>query len=419
MSDGTLSWQPPPRPEWLARFNAEGRYTDLRSLVPLQADELIATACRATGLSDFGDDRWREPFEVLLKSLDEEAELHYFGRLMTRNEILIWLQALLGVQAAFTAHPEIAGEQIDRPVVIAGLSRSGTSILFELLSQDPRFGSPRHWEMMFPYPPPERATYDSDPRIERCQHLITQWNRVTPTYATMHEMDARLPNECIIAQACTFVSEYIPFLFQVPSYMEWLGTRADWEYPYLFYRKMLQLWQWRNPRRHWLLKAPSHLNYLPTLFKVFPDARVLLTHRDPLKAQASVTNLAGTFYWMRSDKPLDVTSFESLLSAEHMAARLERVIDWLEDGTIPRAQCANSRYADLIDDPLAALRKVYRQIDLPLDVEVEAHMARYLEGKPQGKFGAHQYDVGEDDAAHQKRQCFRRYQRYFDVPDEL
>lgn len=167
----------------------------------------------------------------------------------------------------------------------------------------------------------------------------------------MHEMDARLPNECIIAQACTFVSEYIPFLFQVPSYMEWLGTRADWEYPYLFYRKMLQLWQWRNPRRHWLLKAPSHLNYLPTLFKVFPDARVLLTHRDPLKAQASVTNLAGTFYWMRSDKPLDVTSFESLLSPEHMAARLERVIDWLEDGTIPRAQCANSRYADLIDAP--------------------------------------------------------------------
>lgn len=353
-----------------------------------------------------------------MKSLDEEAELHYFGRLMTRNEILIWLQALLGVQAAFTAHPEIAGEQIDRPVIIAGLSRSGTSILFELLSQDPRFGSPRHWEMMFPYPPPERATYDSDPRIERCQHLITQWNRVTPTYATMHEMDARLPNECIIAQACTFVSEYIPFLFQVPSYMEWLGTRADWEYPYLFYRKMLQLWQWRNPRRHWLLKAPSHLNYLPTLFKVFPDARVLLTHRDPLKAQASVTNLAGTFYWMRSDKPLDVTSFESLLSPEHMAARLERVIDWLEDGTIPRAQCANSRYADLIDAPLAALRKVYRQIDLPLDVEVEAHMARYLEGKPQGKFGAHQYDVGEDDAAHRKRQCFRRYQRYFDVPDE-
>ncbi len=418
MSDSTLIWQPPPRPEWLARFNAEGQHTDLRSLVPLQADELIATACRATGLSDFGDERWREPFDVLLKALENEAELHYFGRLMTRNEILIWLQALLGVQAAFTAHPEIAEERIDHPVVIAGLSRSGTSILFELLSQDPRFGSPCHWEMMFPYPPPERATYDSDPRIECCQHLITQWNRVAPTYATMHEMDARLPNECVIAQACTFISEYIPFLFQVPSYMEWLGTRADWEYSYQFYKKLLQLWQWRNPRRHWLLKAPSHLNYLPTLFKVFPDAHVLLTHRDPLKAQASVTNLAGTFYWMRSDKPLDVAAFEGLLSPEHMAVRLERVIGWLEDGTIPRQQCANSRYADLIEDPLAALRRVYRQIDLPLDAEVEAHMADYLAAKPQGKFGAHQYDVGEDDTVFHKRKCFSRYQTYFDVPNE-
>lgn len=418
MSGSSLTWQPPPRPEWLARFNAEGRHTDLRSLVPLQPDELIATACRATGLSDFGDDRWREPFGILLKALEDEADLHYLGRLMTRNEILIWLQALLGVQAAFTTHPEIAEEQIDRPVVIAGLSRSGTSILFELLSQDSRFGSPRHWEMMFPYPPPERTTYDSDPRIERCQHFITQWNRVTPTYATMHEMDARLPNECIIAQACTFVSEYIPFLFQVPSYMEWMGTQADWEYPYQFYRRMLQLWQWRNPRRHWLLKAPSHLNYLPTLFKVFPDAQVLLTHRDPLKAQASVTDLAGTFYWMRSDKPLDVAAFEGLLSPEHMAARLERLIDWLEHGTIPRQQCTSSLYADLIDNPLAALRKVYRQLDLPLDAEAEAHMARYLEGKPQGKFGAHRYDVGEDDAVRQKRKYFRRYQSYFNVPDE-
>lgn len=417
MSDDTLAWRPPPRPEWLSRFNEERRHTDLRSLVLLEADELVATACRTTGLSDFGDDRWQEPFQVLVKALEEEAELHYFGRLMTRNDLLIWLQALLGVQAAFTAHPEIGDEIIDRPVIIAGLSRSGTSILFELLSQDDRFGSPRHWEMMFPYPPPEKATYDADPRIERCQHLITQWNRVAPTYATMHEMDARLPNECIIAQACTFVSEYIPFLFQVPSYMEWLG-RADWEYPYAFYRKLLQLWQWRNPRRYWLLKAPSHLNYLPTLFKIFPDAQVLLTHRDPLKAQASVTNLAGTCYWMRSNKPLDVAAFEGLLSPRHMAARLDRIIDWLESGVIPKEQCSNSLYADLIEHPLEALHKVYRQIGLPLDSEVERRMVHYLEDKPQGKFGAHRYGMGESDEVRRKRACFQRYQAYFDVPDE-
>ncbi len=418
MSARPIPWQPPPRPEWLARFNAEGLHTDLRSLVPLQADELIATARRATGFTDFGDDRWREPFEVLLKALEDEAELNYFGRLMTRNDLLVWLQALLGVEAAFREHPEIADEVIDRPVIIAGLSRSGTSILFELLSMDPRFGSPLHWEMMFPYPPPEKATYHDDPRIERCQHLIGQWTRVAPTYATMHETDARLPNECIIAQACSFVSEYIPFLFQVPSYMAWLGSSADWEYPYVLYRRMLQIWQWHNPRQRWLLKAPSHLNYLPTLFKVFPDARVVLTHRDPLKAQASVANLAGTFYWMRSDKPMDVAAFEGLLSPEHMAARLDRVIDWLEAGAIPREQCANSLYADLVDQPLEAIRRIYRQIGLGLTPEVEREMIRYLEDKPQGKFGVHQYAVGESDETRGKRACFRRYQQYFSVPDE-
>ena len=418
MSDDQLRWTPPPRPEWLQCFNAEALHMDIEHVVPLEAGELVATAQRASGFTDFGSDDWREPFEVLVKALNEEAALHYFGRLMTRSDLLIWLQALLGVEAAFKQHPEIADEVIDRPVVIAGLSRSGSSILFELLAQDPQFGSPRHWEMMFPYPPPERATYDTDPRIERCQQLITQWNRVTPSYATMHEMDARLPNECIIAQSCTFVSENLPFLFQVPSYMEWLGTRANWDYPYAFYQRMLQLWQWRNPRKHWLLKAPSHLNYLPVLFKTFPDARVLFTHRDPLQAQASVTNLAGTFYWMRSDKPLDVAAFEGLLSPEHMAARLDRVIDWLESGVIPQAQCGSSLYADLIENPLEALQKVYRQLELPLGDEAEARMRRYLEGKPKGKFGRHQYGVGESEGVRRKREYFRRYQQYFGVPDE-
>lgn len=412
-------WQAPPRPDWLETFNAEGEYMDIRRLVPLEADELIETARRSCGFDDFGDDQWREPFEVLLEAIDKEAELHFFGRLMTRSDILIWLQALLGVEAAFQQHPEIADEKIDRPLFIAGLSRSGTSILFELLAQDPQLGSPAHWEMMFPYPPPERDSYDSDPRIDRCQHLITQWNRVTPSYATMHEMDARLPNECVIAQSCTFVSENIPFLFQVPSYMQWLQERADWEYPYRFYKKMLQLWQWKNPRKHWLLKAPSHLNYLPTLFKVFPDAQVLITHRDPLQAQASVTNLAGTFYWMRSDKPMDVSAFEDLMLPERMAMRLNRVIDWLDAGVIPADQCHNSLYADLMHAPLDTVASVYRQCGMPFSDDARQRIESYIAAKPKGKFGAHRYHspVGTPEET-RLRALFKRYQDYFNVPNE-
>lgn len=417
MSDAVF-WTPPSRPEWLQAINHETEAMGLHNLIPLDPEELIATAKAATGFDDFGSDEWREPFEILIKSINEEAELHFFGRVMTRSDILIWLKALLGIQAAFNEHPEISDEVIDKPVFIAGLSRSGTSILFELLAQDEQFGSPRHWEMMFPYPPPEAASYETDHRIEKAQHLVTQFNRVAPTLKTMHEMDARLPNECIIGQAASFISEYIPFLFQVPTFIGYMYTQGNWDYSYRLYKKMLQLLQFKNPRQHWLLKAPSHLNFLPVLFNVFPDAQVLITHRDPIYAQASVTNLAGTFFWMRSNKPLDVKAFEGLLSPEMMSVNLNRTIDWLEDGIIPKDQVSHSLYADLISDPVKALSKVYDQIGLDFTETSRAKMKAYLAAKPKAKFGKHKYSIGEAEEIAKKREYFARYQAYYNVPIE-
>jgi hypothetical protein len=419
MSDNQLTWTPPPRPEWLTAFNDEGRHMEIRDLVPLDPDELVATARRATAFDDFGDERWREPFHVLTKSLEEEAALNFFGRLMARNDVLNWLKALLGIRAAFKQHPEIAEEEIDRPLFIAAVPRSGSSILFELLSLDPAFGSPLQWEMMFPYPPPEKATYTTDPRIEKCQHLITQWGRVAPSFAAIHQMDARLPNECIFAQAACFTSEYFPSQFQLPSYMEWLATKADWEYSYSFYKSFLQVLQWHNPRRHWLLKAPSHMNYLPVIFKVFPDARVLLTHRDPLVAQASVTNMMGTLFWIRSDKPMEVKAFAGMLSPETMAAGLDRVIDWLDSGAIPKAQVMSSLYADLIQSPVEAIRLIYEKSGMAFTEAMAQRIRDYLADKPQGKFGKHKYDVAEAEEAARRRALFRRYQEYFGVPNEI
>ena len=157
------------------------------------------------GFSDFGGDEWREPFAVLIKAINEEAELNLFGRLMTRSDILLWLQARLGIEAAYKQHPEIDDEVIDAPLFVTGLPRSGTSILFEILAQDPQFGSVRNWEMMFPYPPPEQARPTRPIRASNAaEHLVTQWYRVTPTYRSMHEMGANIPNECILAYSCSF-----------------------------------------------------------------------------------------------------------------------------------------------------------------------------------------------------------------------
>lgn len=412
------TWAPPPRPEWLARVNEEGRGMDIASLVPLRPQELLDTAMRNTGLSDFGPGEWREGFEVLVKALEEEAELNLFGRLMTRSDLLIWLQARLEIEEAYRRHPEIDAETIAAPVFIVGQPRSGTSILFELLSQDPQFGVPMNWEMMFPCPPPEAATYRTDPRIARAQHLLTQWHRVAPTFLTMHELGATIPNECKVAMNGTFVTDNLTGVFQVPSYYAWL-MKADLTYPYAYYRRMLKLLQWRNPRRHWLLKSPSHIWSLPTLFKVFPDARVVYTHRDPVMTRASVTNLLGTIYWMRSDKPFDAEAFERALEPEGVAAGMNLVIDQIERGEIPRAQIHDFQFADLIERPLEAVRVLYERAGLPWSAEAQAGMEAYLAHKPKGKFGAHRYAVGEREQIERERRLYERYQRFHGVPNEV
>ena len=412
------SWTPPPRPAWVQQVIDEGRHMDIRSLVPLQAGELMATARRNTGFDDFGSDEWLEGFHIFLKALDEEADLHLLGRLMTRSDILRWLEARLGIEAAYAEHPEIDDEVIQQPVIVTGLPRAGTSILFELLAQDSQFGSPRNWEMMFPFPPPETASYHSDPRIERCQHLVTQWSRVVPTYAAMHEMGAEIPNECIVAMSCTFLTENLPGQYQIPSYNAWY-YQQDLGYAYRYYKRMLKLLQWRNPRRHWLLKAPSHLGNLPVLFDTFPDARVVITHRDPIVAQASVTNLLGTLYWMRSSQPFDASAFENLMTPEAGAARLDGVVDLLQASAVPLAQIHSFLYAQLVEQPLDALQSLYQGMGLRLEPAALEAMQDYLQAKPQGKFGRHQYSIGEREENARKRLLFRRYQNYFQVPDEV
>ena len=142
---------------------------------------------------------------------------------------------------------------------------------------------------------------------------------------------------------------------------------------------------------------------------------MIVTHRDPLRAQGSVTNVLGTFYWMRSDQPFDAQAFEELLTPEGTAARLDSMIDWIESGRIPSAQLAHSRYADLMRSPLAALERLYAAMGATLSGEARAAVERYLAHKPQHKFGAHRYEVDRDDRV---RRLFARYQSYFDLPSE-
>lgn len=414
-SEAEPSWTPPPRPEWLQQANQEGASMDLAAVVPLDAEELIATAARREELSDFGEDYWREPFAVLVKSLNASADLNLFGRLVVRDQLLNALRSRLQIEATYARHPEIDDEVVNAPVMVTGLPRSGTSILFEILAQDSRFGALLSWEVEFPCPPPEAATYRSDPRIERAQERLTRLNRLTPSFKSMHELGARIPCECGAAFYYSFMTEGIATYGDVPDYVAYQSRKADWRATYRYHCRLLKLLQWKNPRSHWLLKSPPHMFHLEDLFSVFPDAKVVYAHRDPLRATASSTSLIGTLRWSRSDKPFDPASFAQFLRPEVTAAGLGRIIDQIESGRVPRSQIFNLQYADLMRQPLEAIRVLYRQMGVALDGDTEQGIRNFLDNKPKGKFGAHQYEASNDAAA---RAHFARYQAYFGVENE-
>lgn len=416
MTEKGSLWTAPPPPAWLRALNEEGARFDLHSVVPLDGQSLLDQARQRTGLSDLGDDLWREPFEVLIKALEEEGQLTLMGRLMARSDILVWLSTRLQVTDTLKQHPEILEEEIRAPMFIAGLPRSGTSILFELLAQDPEVGVPETWEAMMPCPPPEAATYDSDPRIEQVHGLVTQWNRVAPEFATMHEMGGRIPAECGQIMCGSFISDQIDALHQTPSYSA-MRAQADYVRVYEYHKQVLQILQWKNPRQRWLLKAPEHLGHLPQLLEVYPDARLVQTHRDPIKCMASATSLMGTLYAMRSDQPFNAEMMEDIIMGAATAGRLDAVTEQREQGIVPEANIADSRYQDLMDDPMSCIEGIYQHFGMSLSQEARARMLAYLEGKPRGKFGAHAYEVDESKA--KERALFRRYQELYQVPDEM
>lgn len=411
-------WAPPPRPEWVARTNEEGRLMDIRALVPLDEDSLLRTARANTGLVDFGANDWYEPFQVFVKSLDTEADLHLVGRLRARSEILQLLEARLQIEETYKRHPEIDDEQIEAPIVIVGQPRSGTSHLINLLAANPDNGVIRTWEAMFPCPPPETSTYRTDPRIEKSHQLIDQWNRVTPTLRTMHEFGGNMPQECIHIMAINFMSSgWLGLFGQVPSYLEYVA-KIDWTLAYRYHKRVLKLLQWKNPRQRWVLKTPLHLDLMPVMLQVYPDACVVWPHRDPVKAFASVVNMINTFLWGRSDKLLKNGALDFLIDPAAAAQRLSIPIDWMEAGIVPKERLCNILYRDLIADPITTVENIYRYFSLHLSEVGRKGIAQYVAEHPRDSRPPHRFKATEGGEILRQRALFKRYQDYFSVPSE-
>jgi hypothetical protein len=414
MEEAHVDWTPGPRPDWVQALHTVADPAWIR----LDADELLAEASAKSGLSDFGESDFLEPYRIFVRALDAEAQLHALGRLIARSDVLNWLENRLQLAAWLERRPEIADEAIAAPIFITGLPRTGTSILHELLAQDPAHRAPLHWEVRHPCPPPGEANGEDDQRIERAERQVQLWNQIVPEYRVMHELGARLPVECIQITAHSFRSEELMGRHQVPSYAAWYSS-CDLTPAYRFHRRLLQHLQQRSPLLRWVLKAPSHLAALPTLCQVYPDARVVLTHRDPLQVLPSVASILYSTAYVRSDA-VDPKAMLGWFTGESCRGLLDRMTAFRAGGAVAQRQFFDLRYAELVARPIETIAALYAHFEMRFSAEAEARMRAYLTAKPKGKHGAHRYDFSATGFSKDaERERFRAYQERYAVASEV
>ena len=413
-----MSSSPLRRPRALRALNSGGRL--LRRLgvrpVDLAPDSLLAGASRRAGLADFGDARFREALERLSRALDEEARLSLLGRLIARRDLVQTLENRLRLLDERRRHPEIADEPIEAPLFIVGLPRTGTSILHELLAQDPENRVPLTWEVMWPCPRPEAGSFDTDPRIARAERQLGAADRLIPDFKKMHRMGARLPQECCMLMNHDLMSVQFHTTYNVPSYQDWLN-RQDLAPVYAFHRAQLQHLQSRAPARHWVLKSPQHLWTLEALLRVYPDARIVHTHRDPLKAVTSVASLVSLLRSMASDDvdPLEIGADWTRLIAD----AVDRTLRVREARSGEPERFFDMHFREYLADPVAMVGRIYRHFGRGLSPGAEQRMRRYLAAHPADEHGRHRYApeaFGLDPRALRAR--FERYRERFAVAEE-
>ena len=383
----------------------------------LDREEIEATAVAAAGHSDFGDDDgWRTHFTAFMDALDAEARLHPVGALMTRTDLVRALLTRLELTDRWANRPEILAEPVPEPLVIVGAARSGTSILHELLALDPAMRAVRSWEANQPVAAADDDTVRHEHARRSADAIVTLWHDVQPEYETMHRNGGELPTECIFLTVPAFLSDNWGGTHTVPSYRIHLAT-ADHSPAYAWHRRTLQTLQHGRAPRRWVLKAPSHLATLPTLFATYPDARVVHIHRDPARTLPSMFDLMATLQWMRSDHvdPLPEVPF----AVDGIAGMLDRIVAGRADGSLPDDRFIDVRYADLMTDPIGTVAHIHRAAGSEPPPTLADDVQSYLGAKPKGVAGTHHYDLATFGlTARAIHDRFRTYLERFDIPVE-
>lgn len=384
--------------------------------INLQADHLLKTAQKNTGLSDFGEDDFREPMALLLKGLETEAQLTTLGRIMARSDLLRTLENRLGIVDLMKKHPEIAEQPIVRPVFVVGPPRSGTTIFHDLLVMDSDNRVPLSWETSYPLPPPETATYNTDPRIAKVQADLDGVDALLPDFKKMHPMGAQRAQECVTLTSHDFASMIYQVQFHVPTY-DWWVVEHDMASALKWHRKMLQVLQWKAPGKRWALKSPQHMWHLEFIHREYPDALFVQTHRDPVKTVISMSNLAATLHSLGSDHASLPTI--ARYYAQALSRGYNNTVDYRSSGKLPADQVVDLYFKDFMADQVGTVRRAYQHFNLELPDNAAQKMQSFLDDNPADKFGKHLYQLADTELdLTELRGLFTRYEEYFDVPQE-
>ncbi|WP_420381765.1 sulfotransferase family protein [Novosphingobium sp.] len=355
----------------------------------LSLDELLKRAtAEANGLSDFGDDEFRERMTIILQSWDEDQGLTRGGRIVLLQHAVKVMANRLMIEDLVKRHPEILNIAIDRPIIIAGLPRSGTTHLVNWLARDTRLRSLELWEAEEPVPMQPASPGQPDPRIAKTAALWGSFGALVPHLAAMHGMEVSLieeDNDCM-------------YMDGLGQNWEWQARMPRWIDYYLaidrtpcfrYEKKVLQVMTWLRGPNRWLLKAPHHMENLAPLKAVFPDATMVITHRDPIAVLRSLTTMLGYCDRTRRD-PVDPPGLARLW-IDRIEALLRGCIAqrdaWGADQSI------DLMFHDYMADQETVMRRIYAMSGLDLTPDVEASLDAYLNDNPRHKHGKVIYDL--------------------------
>lgn len=378
--------------------------------VEFSEDAVLNAAREATGLNDFGDDDFRKRLAVWLQAVNEDEELATIGRIGVFRDITRYATNRLRFEDLLKRHPEIHDVEIHRPIIIAGLPRSGTTHLLNLIAADTRLRDLRYWESVEPIPiPGEEPGEDGvDPRLARCRENYKQQDLMMPLLKNMHDMAPEHVHEEIELQCLDFSSYELEWIATVPRWRDYY--LADDQRPsYQYMKTVLKALQWMRGPSRWVLKSPQHMEQLGPLIETFPDATVAITHRDP------VSVIASTVTMLTYGDRIRRTRVDPPAVAAYWIDRIERLLrSCVEDrDLLPAERSIDVLFHEFMEDDIAMVRRIYELADLEMTPQALAKLEGYMAANPRGKHGRILYDL-KGDFGVDRDELRERFSFYFD-----